>query len=288
MQEKESNCSEKVLRSRRCVRSVVFLVILLSICSAASSSELAPWFPTELEIDAQAYTQLQAYHDVNSGSSSKRKPACDLFFGLSAGSAYHDFAAELEAIATDTRYQDFGMDSIQLTGRYRRLNDIVADPVSLVLGLTVSQVFKPGLRNLSSFHHGGIECEAHLAVGKERSCEQFWVSRWWGLAGIGIADMGYPWIRANINWERNFCDVHCVRCFANTLWGLGPRRLNVDVPFKGYGAIRHQSVDVGVHYNSSYEWGGTIGIEYAYRVFACNCPAGVNQILVSVDYPFKL
>lgn len=270
------------------MRGCGFIIVLFVLTQAACGVELHPWIPRVLEIETYASSQLQAYQSIKSSNRSRRKPACNLFFAIGAASAYEDFAAEAEAIASDSQYCDFGMDSIQITGRYRWFNDIVADPVSLVSGLTVSQVFKPGLRNLSSFHHGGIECEALLAIGRESSCGQFWVSRWWGLAGVGLADMGYPWIRANINWERNFGDAHQIRLFANTLWGLGPHRLKLYAPFRGYGSIRHQSVDVGVDYRCHYQWGGGTSLEYAYRVFARNCPTGVNTLLVSFWYPFGL
>lgn len=270
------------------MKALKFLFSSLLFSSALCATDLRPWYGSTLEIEACAAAQLQAYRGIDSDGDSKRRPACDLFFDLSAATSYDNLAAELEVIASDTRYQTFGMDSIKLTGRYRWLNDIVGEPVSLVTGLTISQVFKPGLRNLSSFHHGGIECEAHASVGREKSFMQFWLSRYWAIFGIGVADMGYPWITGNLAWEHNFCERHHLRVFANSLWGLGHHRLQADFPFHGYGLIRHQFIDVGARYAFVFERTGTLNLEYAYRVFGRNCPKAVNLVYLSIIYPFGL
>lgn len=268
---------------------IVRLIIGCLIATASlAATDYRPWFGNTLEIETCAACQLQGYRKVSTGEGTKHHPAIDLFFDLSAATSFDFLAAELEAVATDTRYRRFGMDCIKLTGRYRWLNDIVGDPVSLVTGLSIAQVFKPGLRNLSSFHHGGIECEAHVAVGRERSFMQYWFSRYWAVLGVGIADMGYPWIRGDYAWEYNFCEKHILRLFANSLWGLGYHHLHHVNHFHGYGSIRHQSIDLGARYSFLFNWGGTLSLEYAYRVFARNCPKGVNIAYLSLCYPFGL
>lgn len=269
---------------------LVYLAAALSISFYyLCATELQPWYGQMLEIDTQAAGQLQAYRSVCKNTNFVKHPACDLFFNLSAGSSYNEFAGEFEAVASDTRYRSFGMDCIRLTARYRWMNDIVGEPISLVQGVTITQVFKPGLRNLSSFHHGGIESEFHLAAGKEFSSMQFWTSRFWSVVGIGIADMGYPWVRGDAAWEHNFCDAHQVRLFAKSLWGLGHKVLNPNHSFHGYGPIRHQLIDIGLRYSKFLEGTGiTLSIEYAYRLYARNCPAQVNSLYASLNYPFGL
>lgn len=271
------------------MKFIHFTFFLIWVCSSLCATELLPWYGQALEIETRGAFQLQAYNTISSENHSVRCPASDLFFDLSAGSSFNDIAGELEAIATDSRYTRFGMDCIKLTGRYRWLNDIIADPVSLVTGFSVAQVFKPGLRNLSSFHHGGIEGELHLSVGRENSYMQFWTSRYWGVAGVGIADSGYPWVRGDVAWEHNFFESHKIRLFANSLWGLGYKSLPCCHGFHGYGRIRHQLVDLGIRYSRFLACNGiTFNFEYAFRVFARNCPREVNIVYVSLNYPFGL
>ncbi|MBA3815582.1 MAG: hypothetical protein H0X29_03510 [Parachlamydiaceae bacterium] len=270
----------------RIIRLALFLILIFPCLYA---TELLPWYGNTLEIETRAAFKLQGYHSVATDHHSIKRPACDLFFELSAGTSYDDYAAELEILASDTRYRNLGLDCIKLTGRYRLLNDIVADPVSLVSGITISQVFKPGLRNLSSFHHGGIEAELHLSAGKEHSFMQFWTSRYWGVIGVGGADMGYPWVRGDVAWEHNYCELHQVRLFANSLWGLGHESLKLKHHFHGYGPIRHQCIDIGLRYSKFFPCNGlVVSLEYAFRIFARNCPKEMNSLYLSLNYPFGL
>lgn len=269
----------------RFIPSAFFFIM---ICHSLFATELLPWYGQMLEIETRAACQMQAYQCVSARHRSIQQPACDLFFDLSAASSYNDIAGEVEVIASDTRYRSFGMDCIKLTARYRWMNDIVGEPISLVSGVSISQVFKTGLRNLSSFHHGGIEGEFHLAAGKEHSFRQFWTSRYWGVVGVGIADMGYPWVRGDMAWEHNYCDVHQVRFFVNSLWGLGHKSLHLK-PFHGYGPVRHQLIDIGLRYSRFLLCNGmTVSLEYAFRPYARNCPKQVSSLYVSVSYPLGL
>lgn len=169
------------------------------------------------------------------------------------------------------------------------MNDITdEDPVSLTGGITISQVFKPGLRNLSSFNHGGIQAEGHVAVGKEYSCMQFWTSRLWGVVGFGLADMGSPWILANAAWEHNWWNNHHAQLYVRTLWGLGHNSLSLCDNFRGYGPIGHHSVDIGARYSYLFCNGANLSAEYGFRVYARDCPRAVNIISIIFFYPLKL
>lgn len=263
---------------------IAFLILGVPL----GATDLKPWFGNTLEIDAQAACQFYIYHLIDDWHKTQHRNSCDALYDISASTSYNDLAGEIEAVTSSTHYCSFGMDSIKLTGRLRLLNDIVADPLSLVTGVSISQVFKPGLRNLSSFHHGGIECEGTLAAGKEFSLMQYWISRWWTVFGVGVADMGYPWIRGNLSWEHNFCEKIHLNLFANSLWGLGYHQLGRIDHFHGYGSIRHQSIDVGFRVSSFSICGGDVRLEYAYRVFARNCPKGVHIAYASISYPFGL
>jgi len=267
--------------------SLLFLTALY-VAAPLAATDLKPWFGPA-RIEGHLSNTIQYYPSVDTKKGSSYRSDCDDFIDFSLAGAFLDrFAIELEAVTAVTRHRAFGFDSVLLTGRYLWMNDIVDDPVSLTTGVTVSQVFKPSKHDIAVFHHGGIECEVHAAVGKEMSCMQFWTSRWWAVAGIGIADQGYPWLRANIDWEKNWCDAHRLRVFAHSLWGLGYKNLHSAYHFKGYGPIRHQTIDFGLRYTKGFDYDIDLGFEYAYRVYAHNCPEKVNLFMVTLFYPISL
>lgn len=277
-------------------RLLPFTFAIIMACAAffpgvaiLNCTEFSPWFGNVLELDAQAACTANGYRSISTGHGTKHRSSCDTFFDLSASLAYREnLSFELEAVAADTSHDGFGMDSILFTARTCWMNDITAeDPISLTGGLTVSQVFKPGLRDLSSFHHGGIQCEAHLAAGKEYSCMQFWTSRLWGVFGAGIADLGSVWVRGNVVWEHNWWNNHQAQVFVRTLWGLGHDSLNLR-HFRGYGPIAHQSVDLGGRYSYLFCTGASLSLEYGYRVYGRNCPKGVSIVSLNIFYPLKL
>ena len=267
-------------------KKILALSILMPML--AFSTELKPWYDRELEIHSRTTYWLQSFHhlDVSHGPSQYRSN--DSFLTLSLLAARLAWCFEGEAAAAKTRRHPFGMDHIKLTGRYLWLSDVLADPISLTTGVSISSVFKPARHDIGSFHHGGIETEFHAAVGRESSCYQFWTSRWWSVVGLGIGDIGSPWIRLDADWEHNWWDTQKLRLFAHTLWGLGHRSLSLKKHFPGYGYIRHQSIDVGARYSYLFYCGVTLSLEYARRLYAENCPRNVNFFLVQLHYSFPI
>lgn len=267
---------------------LTFLLITILSLDIASATDYKPWYGPVLEIDTQADILMQAFDHVDSHGSSGNRPEFDTFIDLSAAvTVWEGIAAELEVIAAETRHQSFGMDAIRLTGRYLWLDDVTGDPVSLSTGITLSTVFEACRRNIATFDHGSIECEGHIAVGKETSSMQFWTSRWWGVFGIGLADVGSPWLRANVAWEHNWWNNHQVKLFADSIWGLGGNNLN-QKHFHGYGSIAYQAVDIGARYLYRFCNGLALSAGYAFRVYGRNCPQCVNTILLHLDYPLGL
>ena len=231
----------------------------------------------------------QSYRSVDAAHGKRRRHANDNFCFTSLAIAKDELNAELEITGADTGAHHFGWDNIQLTGRYSWTNDVVGDPVTIVTGLTLRRAWKQAVNDLSSFHHGRTEGEIHVAAGKEFVCEQFWMSRMWGLFAIGTADKGSPWLRSSVNWECNWWDRHEVRLSVRGLCGLGGNGLNLNKPFRGYGPIRHRSLDFAVRYSYFVETlDGRCELEYSHRVYAKNFPKNANCILATFHYAFGL
>lgn len=267
-------------------KSLFFLI--LSLSSILGATERMPWYPRYLELQPRATYRFQEYSKVDTKEGTRHHGSHDHFLHLSLSAAYDRWCAEIEATGAATRHENFNLADLSLTGRYLWLDDVVGDAVSLTTGLTVTQVITLARHDISCFYHGGIEVEGHVAVGKELTlCEEFWRSRLWGVVGFGVADLGSPWVRANMAWEHNVWDRHRVRLFVASLWGLGHRDLKIH-HFRGFGPIRHQLIDLGLLYGYHFECGFSVDVGYAYRVYARNCPLQANQFLVSLLYPFGL
>ncbi len=322
-----------------CVATAIFF------CIPLFSTEYTPWFGPVLEVEGRALGMVQVYPSVDSKNRRHHKHgACNEFIALSGSMAiYEDLAFEIESLFANTGHHDSHVDSVSATGRYRFLNDIVGDFVSLSVGVKIEEVFKPARHDIALFHHGQAALETHLALGKEFSCLQFWSSRISALTAFGIGSVGSPWVKGGAMWQWNYFDQHEVHLSLLSLFGLGHKRLNVrhfnletaardanltqpSEPqshfdgvvlhhlgmshpiksdcssescanlasrtafsrFKGYGTIRHESLDLAIGYTYMTDGGIYLMAEYAFRPFAKNCPENVSLCTFGLRYNFGL
>lgn len=284
-----------------------FFITLKSIFSGfllASVSVVAtdrkPWLGELLEFEWKNQFEYQQYSAIDTNGQRKGYANNDLFLtsslevalpNLSNGNP--DYSLEIELTQASTRRQSGGIDNFTLTGKRMIFDDIAGDPFALVAGISYIQAFKPSLNDVSSFHHGHTEGEFFLSAGKEYSesltCSDVidWKNRWWITGGVGIGSKGAPWLRLDGAFDYRLYDYHECRFFVDTLWGLGNRSLHLH-RFKGYGAINHQSVDIGLRYKWLFENFGSFSILYANRVYARNFPAHANLLIFEICYEFGL
>ncbi len=254
-----------------------------------SATDLKPWFPRYLEIQPQVTFLHTQYNLVDKGKKNGRKKTRDGFLNGSVEIAYDAFCGEIEANFCSENYKNFVTNDLSGTLRYQVFDDVIGDPVSVVVGATVRQVFDPGLKNITVFYHGGIEGEFHLSVGKEFSRESMWTSRAWTDCSLGIADHGSPWIKGEVCWEKNWCETDFFKLFAQGIYGLGHHDLHLSRPFNGYGSIRQQAIDVGASYKQLFVCNGSsLTFGYSRRVHAANCPKEVNTVFLTYLHPFGL
>jgi len=268
---------------------LALIATYFSLTNQVAATELKPWHDTIYSTEFNGSCLIQQFNQLDTNCGLKNRSEIDAFYTFGAlGVAEANTTVELELSALNSRHKKFGFSSLKATARYFLFNDVIGDPVSLAIGASCSTIFKAARNNIATFDHGGIAGEVHAAIGKEYSCEQFWVSRIWGVLGLGIADVGYPWARANLVWEYNRWEIHQLRIFANTLWGFGNKNLPFHSSFHGYGKVGYQAIDVGARYGYILPSNVFLGIEYAYRVFGRNCPVCVNLFKIEFNYPFSL
>lgn len=265
------------------MRKTFLATLLLPLTLLAT--DFNPFYPPMLYIDLKADYIYQNFQKLQTDHRRVSYNSNDHFLHLAGAFNYDVFSGEAEITGADTRHRTFGFDEARLTGRYQILSDYIDDTQSLVVGVTAMQTVQQPLEDPGAFHHGKIAGLAHVAFGKEYSHLQFWTQRYWGMFGFGSADVGSPWIEGMAVWDRNFCDRSNFRLFAKGLFGFGGRGLDVH-RFRGYGPVAHRSIDLGFRYNYVTEWCGTLGIGYAYRVYARNFPSHTH--LVGVHYEILL
>jgi len=265
-----------------------YLVWICLFYGGLFGTDLMPWTQIDLLFYPRFETLFQHYNHINTSSGLKARRARDYFFTLGFYGCYDEWCAEIEATCASTKNREFGLDNFRITGKYRLNNDIIGDQISLMLGATCERATKIAVRDISSFHHGRNALQLHLSAGKERTCYDTWLSRWWTVTTLAIADHGSPWWRAMFIWEKNSRDTLFLRCFVHTLFGMGNESLNLDDSFRGYGSIHHGSVDIGARLTKITTHNGIWYIEYARRVWAQNFPEQVNLLKISLIYPFSL
>jgi hypothetical protein len=203
------------------------------------------------------------------------------------GMAYYRWYGEAIISCASTPHRSCGFDHASLTGRYQLFDDTdAADPVSAVGGLTLICDPMKALRDISSFHHGRFEGEGHIAMGKEWVEGSFWLSRLWGVAALGIADVGSPWFHLKTQWSYNAQERWQCDCYADLLLGLGRHNLSPHRPFKGYGPIRHRSCDLGMRYRYKLQNELSLCCGASYRIWAINFPKDNAVLYVGLSYPF--
>lgn len=264
-------------------------VLCLFIPSVILAVDLNPWYGNDFEIETRAIIRYQRYYEIDTPGRNIRYHSNDQFYTLNVGLSAFGFRADLDATLANTRRQRPAFDNARLTLRYKVFDDILGeDSFTVTPGVTITQACKHSVHDPSSFHHGKLEAEFHLALGREVPCDRFWLRRFWVLFGVGTADVGSPWLRGDLNWELNWWDQQQLRFFVLTLWGLGGNNIHRLNRFRGYGSIRHESADLGLGYAYQFEMGLKLGIECAHRVYARNFPSRANQFVFTAFYPFGI
>ena len=264
----------------------------IAIATCAQATELAPWFDPDKNLMVRPSYTYRNYTSVDTHEGAVRHHSTDDLINLSLLMANDDlYSGEIEYLIGYTSQRSFSSRALGMTLRYHLLNDVVGDPISVMAGVSLRYIQHNGLNDISFFYHGPFEFEPTLSFGKEMVCEDYWTSRWWSVFGVGTANRGSPWVRAEFSWENNWWDEQEVKIFVNSFWGLGHRNLHEFTNFehfKGYYNIDHQSIDVGARYQYNIPCGGDISLEYYYRAYARNGPLHINAATIRLTIPFGI
>jgi hypothetical protein len=267
----------------------IYSLLLMGLSAPCCALETKPWFGDVYEFNFQAAYSFSRFHKVEGAVKQLKSPfnnndvLFDLGFTPSA-----DFDLQVEGEFAETSQTGLNFRSAAVQGRYRLLDDIAGDPITLTLGANFRGASPHFLHDVSTPYAAPCNIELTCALGKEWSRGAMWTMRTYGLFSLGQGSRGLPWTRELATWELNFNDTHRLTLFAEGYFGFGGKQhVNIRY-FNGWGHIQHQSIDLGLSYGYKFDFYGVLTASYAYRVFAHNFPERVNFFILSYRLPFSL
>lgn len=264
-------------------------VAFIALTVAAHTLETKPWLGELYECNFDGTYSFSRFSRVEGASNQLKNPInSQSFFADFDFTPYDSFDLQIEGELGRTTDIGWTFRSAAVQARYRMLDDIAGDPISLTFGLIFRGAAPHMLTDVSTPYAAELNTEVTCSVGKEWSNQGFWTMRSYGFASLGQGNNGYPWTRQLLVWQYNLNDIHRFTTFAEVNVGFGNKQ-HVDVKhFKGWGKLQHQSIDLGLSYGYKIGLYGIITASYAHRVFAHNFPEHVNFFLLSYHLPFSL
>lgn len=262
---------------------------LTALQVAAFGIDQQPWVGDVYEFRADTGFSYSYFNKVQGAKSQPSNPSNNyLVFGGFGFTPSEDIDVDLDVEMARTPRQNFSFRSGAMQARYRFLNDIAGDLVSVVAGFNMRGVGSKSVKDISSPYASYLNFELTAAVGKEHSFESTWTIRGFALAALGIAVHGYPWMRVFGSFEGNYHDTHRGCVFTEGYFGCGGKdHVNVD-HFHGWGGVQHDSIDVGVAYKYKFNLWGILSLAYSCRVFAHNYPEYEQRATIRYEIPFSL
>jgi hypothetical protein len=270
--------------------SLLLLLLPLHLLAA----ELDPWFGDFLQPEVRAAYVGQYYPKVT--SSSPQACPClnspnDLHsaWASTAITPWPYVNTELElaithSAQTSKTFFDYGM----LTARYKILDDISGDCLSLATGFSLAVPSDTSLREVGTPWMGRVQLEFHAAAGKEVArCWQAWDWRVWAFGGVAFSRFDWPRLRMMAFVERQI-RCHRFKIGLRGLIGLAGEPLLDKCCFHGYAPIQTRAAEVEAGYCYTLPCVGSLFIDYRFRFLARNYPASTSIVRVGFYYPLSL
>lgn len=262
-------------------------ISLILATAILQGAEELPWIEPALTPVVSLELGYQDFWHISSGSHECPYSGYgllldnSLFFATSS-----DLSFELESRFTATHAHSFALDQLKQTLRYALLDDARGDCFAMTIGGSFVEPISFGLKDPAYIHHAFFEVELHAAFGREWTAEEQLIGRTYALGAIGCGIEGYPYLRGlmGANWR-----VGCEQMIRGDLRGeVGFGRHNLHLHhFHGYGNIAYRFIDVFLEYRY-HTVCGDYSVQFLKRLYARNCPYGLFQIVIGIDYPFTL
>lgn len=262
---------------------------LLGVSCSLQALHKEPWFGPMLEFELDSSYANYRFRSVQNGAPNLQGLLVDqdLCWNLSFV-PWSTISFDMEFDVAHTSQINWSYRSAAGQLRYQVLDDIVGDPVSLVVGFAFRNVSKRLLRSVSTIYHGMANFEGNITVGKEWAKGLDWQWRSFISQAFGSANTGSIYSYTRFALERNLWNVHFFSFLADGYFGFGSRRFVPTDDFHGWGLYRHKSVQLAVKYRVNFSVYGSLSLEYMRTVYARTYPENANLFVVSYDLPFSL
>lgn len=266
---------------------IKYLIPLL-LFSSLSALQKEPWLGNWLECVASLNESRTQSSTVNTASGKKHdRLYADRTIATIEFTPLIDLATALELGLSKTQSKPYGFENVKASCRYRILDDLVSDPVSLTTGVVCALSTPRRVKGLSSCAHGVFETEGHFALGREfwqhaRSYYQAWL-----LGFGGIASSGSPWVGFEAHLGRVIHQKHYFDLFFRFNKGLSSHKLHRLSNFHSWSRIGYEFEELGIGYRLKEIALGSCYIEATTRILARSCPSNVWSVKVGLVLPFS-
>ena len=178
-------------------------------------------------------------------------------------------------------------DTAKVWGQYLIFDDIIGDPISMTLNLSLASTDTKVLGNLGKFHHGRFESVLSASIGREWAIGRIFTHRIWANIGIGGSTRSSLFGEEGLAWQINFIDRIRVGAFGTFNGGFGKKRLTTLSDFTGYRHTRYRAIDGGI--SLKYRWGiwGDLKLQFIRRFWGRSCPENGYSFQVIYHLPFS-
>lgn len=256
--------------------------------SYASAYPFKPWLGNLFEFQLRATYTYQYYSHIRTAGGNVRRPTHNQLGDLDLGMTVLPTVSLGADIGVQKRTAHaMTFDHIRLRGQYLLCDDIVGDPVSMTVNLSLASIDRKALPAMGLMHHGRFEALTGLSIGREWAIGRVFTHRLWANLGLGGASHASLYTLDNLNWQINFIDR--IRLGIKGLFdaGYGTRKLNNIALFDGYRHLRYRTLDVAA--DLKYRWGiwGDLSLEIRRRLWAENAPENNLFVIISYYLPFS-
>ncbi len=262
-------------------------IACLCFATELSSLQKEPWLGNWLEFEGSMYQAHTQSRNVDTKNGTKHKQLHnDQTVAALEFTPFVDFSAEVELDFSKTQKKSYGFEAFKGSCRYRLLNDLDGDSVSLTAGLVATLSTPSRIHDLSSQQHGVFQTEARVAVGRQFGIRKTSYYKGWGLVSYGLASSGSPWVGAELHIERVFWKHNHIDLFFRAQKGLSSSKLGNLSDFHSWSRVGYEYEELGLSFRHKVEALGSFYVEAATRVRARYCPKHTWSVQLGFNIPF--
>jgi len=178
-------------------------------------------------------------------------------------------------------------DTAKIFGQYLVFDDIVGDPISMTINLSLASTDTKALANLGKFHHGRFESVLSASVGREWAIGRIFTHRIWANVGFGGSTRSSLFSKESLSWQINFIDRIRIGAFGIFNGGFGKKRLTTLSDFTGYRHTRYRAIDAGLSLKYRWDIWGDMKFQFTRRFWGRSCPENGYSFQVMYHLPFS-